>query len=277
MPGDSLKKIEKGATSHVDAVIMDWEDGVALSQKEIARQTTLTALRTLDFGRSERIIRVNPASSPLFSADLTALASAERLDCVVLPKTEHPDQFQAIHDRFPALPIIGIIESGLGVVKVRSIAEYALTQTGLVGLAFGAEDYAGSIGATRTPGGLEVLYARSAVVAHAAAYGLQAIDTPYVQLQDEAGLIADTQFAAQLGYTGKFAIHPKQISVLENAFNPTESAIVYAQRVIAAHDDQQANGTGVFELDGKMIDMPMVRAAETVITRAKAAGLIALS
>jgi len=141
-------------------------------------------------------------------------------------------------------------------------------------LIFGAEDLAGDIGAIRTPDGMEVLYARSSVVLHAKAFGLQAIDTPFVQLNDEPGLIAQTTQALQMGYTGKLAIHPKQVKQIQQVFTPRADEIAHAQLLIGAHDAQQAAGTGAFEYGGKMIDMPMIRAAETVIERARAAGLL---
>ena len=130
------------------------------------------------------------------------------------------------------------------------------------------------MGAVRTPDGWEGFYARSAVVLHAKAYGLQAIDTPYIHLNDENRLIAETEQALYMGYTGKLAIHPKQVAPIQNTFTPSSDEIAQAQALIAAHDAHQAAGAGVFQLEGKMIDMPMIRAAEAVLARARAAGLI---
>ncbi len=281
MPGDSIRKIEKGATLGVDSLIMDLEDGVALSQKATARQTVVDALRSLDFGRSERLIRINALSTPFFQDDLTRTLGA-RPDGYVIPKVENAQQVLYVSHwldvaesdyGFPpgAIRLIVIIESALGVINLREIAS---ADPRVVALAFGAEDFASSIGATRTAIGTEVLYARSAVVTYAAAFGLQAIDTPFVTLQDDDGLARDAETAAQMGYTGKLAIHPRQIVPIERAFNPGDAAIAYARRVLAANLEQQSNGTGVFELDGRMIDNPMVRTAETVLMRARAAGLI---
>lgn len=280
MPGDDLNKIQKGAASGVDSVIMDLEDGVAYKRKAEARNVTANALRTLDFGRSERLVRVNPVGTPFFADDLAAILPA-RPDGIVIPKLEGAAQLETIltllsfeeqRQGWPheSIRVIGIIESALGVIVLREL----VGSRRLDALAFGAEDYAASIGASRSPGGLEVLYGRSAVVAYAAAYGLGAIDTPYINLNDEIGLNEDAGFAASLGYTGKFVIHPKQVAAVERAFNPTESAIRYAMRVIEADGQQQDKGTGVFELDGKMIDMPMVRSAQKVVDRARAAGLM---
>ncbi len=282
MPGDDPHKIEKGAASGADSIIIDLEDGVALSQKAAARLTAVQALRTLEFGKTECLIRINPASGSFFQEDLTRTIGA-RPDGYVIPKVESAEQVQFISHwidqaardyDWPSgeIGLIAIIESALGVVNLREIGG---ADRRLMALAFGAEDFASSIGATRSAAGTEVLYARSAVVTYAAAFGLQAIDTPFINLQDEAGLIQDASVAAQMGYTGKFAIHPRQLAPIARAFNPTEAAIRYAQRVVAADRMHQQQGAGAFELDGKMIDRPMVRAAETVIERARAAGLIA--
>jgi citrate lyase beta subunit len=279
MPGDSRSKIEKGIALGVDSIIMDLEDGVALNNKPAARATTAAALRELDFGRSERLVRINPVGGGSHIADLEATVSA-RPDGFVIPKVEDAQQVQVVsawlshaeteHGWQPrSICLIAIIESARGVVNLREIAG---SDARLVALAFGAEDLAGDMGALRTTEGWEGFYARSAVVLHAKAFGLQAIDTPFVRLDDEAGLEKETRFAAQLGYTGKMAIHPKQVALIHALFTPTDSEIEAAKRLISAHDAHQAAGTGVFALDGRMIDMPMIRAAQTVLERARAAG-----
>ena len=170
------------------------------------------------------------------------------------------------------IALLAIIETALGVVNLREIAT---SSARLQALIFGAEDLAGDMGAVRTPDAWEVFYARSAVVLHAKAFGLQAIDTPFVHLNDENGLIAETEQALYMGYTGKLVIHPKQVAPIQHTFTPSAEEIEKAKALIAAHTAHQAAGTGVFQLEGKMIDMPMIRAAEAVIARAHAAGLIA--
>jgi citrate lyase beta subunit len=119
-----------------------------------------------------------------------------------------------------------------------------------------------------------VFYARSAVVTHAAAFGLQAIDTLVIDFNDEAALIDDARFGAQLGFSGKLAIHPRQVEVIQSIFTPSDEQIAEARRLIQAHDEQQTQGIGAFAFDGKMIDMPAIRAAQQVLARAQAAGKI---
>lgn len=281
MPGDDRRKIEKGASLGVDSIIMDLEDGVALKNKAAARSTTAAALREVDFGRAEKLVRINPHGNPLWHDDLMETLAA-RPDGYVLPKvgTAHEVQTLSVliadaeaRHGWPRgeIRLLVIIETARGVVNLRDIAH---SETRLDALIFGAEDLAGDIGATRTPDGWEVFYARSAVLIHAKAAGLQAIDTPFVDLNDTDALTADTRRALKMGYTGKLAIHPRQIEPIQQVFTPTAEEIARAKRLIDAHSAHQAAGSGVFELDGKMVDMPMVRAAEGVLERARAAGIV---
>lgn len=280
MPGDDRHKIEKGAASGADSIIMDLEDGVALNRKPEARLTILNALREVDFGRTERLVRLNPVGSG-FEEDDLAGTIAGRPDGYVLPKVESIRQVQQIsaliedaeraHDwPLGGIRLLPIIETARAVAYLRDIAE---CDARLDALIFGAEDLAGDIGATRKADGWEVFYARSAVVIHAKAAGLDAIDTVQVELNDIPALVAQTEMAQRMGYTGKLAIHPRQVDPIQAVFTPSAEEIARAKRIIDAHTAHQAAGTGAFSLDGKMVDMPIVRAAESVLARARAAGI----
>jgi len=130
------------------------------------------------------------------------------------------------------------------------------------------------IGGKRTPDNHEVAYPRSAVALTAAAFGLQALDMVYVRYKDMDGLRAETEAAATLGYQGKQVIHPAQASVVQQVFTPSEEEVAHAQKVLAAMQEAEARGEGVIGLDGHMVDMPMIRAAQRVLARARAAGMI---
>ena len=276
-PGTERRKIDKASGLDVDGVILDLEDAAALSRKAEARDVTFTALAECDFGDSERIVRVNPVGSGFEEDDLAALTDAAVLpDAVVLPKTESADHVRWLADRLAAAEqvrgvdegrtaILALIETALGVVELPRIAAAG---DRLAALLFGAEDLCGDIGATRSAEGTEVLYARSAMVLHAAAFGKQAIDTPFVDLTDIEALKDDTRRAMLMGYTGRMAIHPKQLVPIVEVYTPTADELAAARRLLAEHDKHQAAGRGVFELDGKMVDMPMVRAARRVVARA---------
>ncbi len=274
MPGDSLRKMQKAAIWEVDTVILDLEDAVAQSQKEAARAITAEALATVDFGGRERLVRVNAVSSGLPAAEVAATGGG-RPDGYIVPKVEDPADLHAVAhfvsqaERDHHLPegsirLFAMIETALGVMNLREIA--AATPR-LAGLIFGAEDLAGDIGSIRTLAAWEVFYARSAVVTAAAAYRLQAFDMIFADFNDDAGLEAESRFARQLGYTGKTCIHPNQTPIINRAFSPDAAEVERAQRLVVAFAAQQAAGAGAFTFEGKMVDMPMLRAAQRILAR----------
>lgn len=280
MPGDDWRKINKATTLGVDSICMDTEDGVALTQKEVARATIVKALGELDFGRSERLVRINAVGTEFVAADLAALLPA-RPDGVVIPKVASAAEVLWVSERVSAaeaehgwepgsVALLAIIETALGIANLKEIAA---ADPRLAALIFGAEDLAGDMGAIRTPTSWEVFYARSAVVVHAAAYDLQAIDLLKVDFRDLEALHQEARQGAEMGYGGKQIIHPNQVEPVQTAFTPTEAEIAQARRVVEMFAAHQAEGTGAFALDGKMVDMPVVRAAERVLARAQVAGI----
>lgn len=284
MPGDSRRKIDKGASSGVDSVIMDLEDGVALGEKDAARASIRTALDEVDFGRTERLVRINGVQSPWFMDDLGAVLPGHP-DGIVVPKIESPEALRLIDRRLSqaevergwqpnTIALLIMIETARGVVALREIAATAAQCPRLQALIFGAEDLAADLGATRTPAGWEVFPARAAVVLHAKANGLQAIDGVFIALEDEAGLIADTDAARSLGYDGKTCIHPRQVAPVQAVFTPTPAQVERAMRLVLAYTTHQAEGRGAFAYEGQMVDLPIVRAAQTILAHARAAGLL---
>lgn len=278
MPGDDRHKIEKATRLDVDCICMDMEDGVALSRKDAARRTIAAALVELAFGRSDKLTRINPVGSGLEAADLDAVLPAHP-DGVVVPKVERVEQLAWVSERIEtaeldygwpvhSVRLIALVESAKSILNLKEIAAHPR----LDALMFGAEDLAASLGALRTPGGWEVFYARSAVVLTAAAYGLQSIDMVSIDFKDLEALRQEASFGARLGYSGKQIIHPDQVGPVQAAFTPDEASILQAQHLVQAFEEHQAQGSGAFALDGKMIDRPLIRAAEGVLERAHAAG-----
>jgi citrate lyase beta subunit len=281
MPGDDLRKIQKASQLGVDCVCMDMEDGVAVSRKPAARETIAEALRTIDFGTSEKLARINAVGSGLEGEDLDTVLPAHP-DGIVIPKVESAEQIAWVSAKITAqehahawqigsIGLIVIVESARGIVNLEKIAG---ADSRLQALIFGAEDLAGDIGATRTPAGWEIFYARSAVLLNAAAFGLQAIDLVFMDLYDLDGLRKEAVTGAQMGFTGKQVIHPNQVGPVQEAFTPDNNAIVQALRVLQAFNEHQSAGRGAFAMDGKMVDMPVIRAAEQVLVRARAAGKV---
>ena len=278
MPGDSRPKIEKAISLGVDCICMDMEDGTAFNRKENAREVIAKALQELDFGNAEKLIRINGVGTGLEADDLAATL-LHHPDGVVIPKAESLEQIEWLSEQIEAMElsqgwqlnkirILAIIESAKGVANLPEIA----THPRLDALLFGAEDYSASVGATRTRGGLEVLYARSKVVLHAAVNELQAIDIVYVDYKDAVKLKIEALQGVQMGFTGKQIIHPHQLAPVQEAFSPSETEIDYAERLLADFEAAEAEGAGVIAFEGKMIDMPLVKSARNVIERAKAAG-----
>ncbi|MCW5874808.1 MAG: CoA ester lyase [Anaerolineales bacterium] len=275
VPGSDWRKMEKAASLGADCVCLDLEDGVAPSSKTEARLLISKALSELDFGRSERLLRVNSADSGLQAEDLR-LAGHPSLQGLVLPKAGSAADVQAVgHVLLRAeqernlppntLSLLTQIESAMGLVNLKEIAS---ADPHLVALVFGSEDFASDVGAIRTPQADEIFYARSAVAIHAAAFGLQAIDMLHVNFKDAAGLSQLAAQGARLGYSGMQIVHPDQIAPVVAAFTPSAEEVAWAQRVVDGYEQHAAEGRGAFALDGKMIDMPLVKAARRVLARA---------
>ena len=276
MPGTDWRKIEKAATElDADSVCLDLEDGVALNAKAEARDTVVRALQTLDFRRSEKLVRINSMDSGLAEEDLAAVLPAHP-DGLVVPKVRNANHVQWLHEQLSSgedrygwkrgsLNLILIIESARGIVELDEIVK---ASTRIAALVFGAEDFASDIGAVRTKEAFEVLYARSKVVTYAKARGIQAIDIVYPDFRDPEGFTAEARQGMMIGYTGKQLIHPDQIPLIHAVYKPTPEEIAHARRVMEAHEAYQKSGTGAFALDGKMVDMPVVKQAELVLDRA---------
>lgn len=281
VPGDDKHKIEKATALGVDCICMDMEDGVAANRKQQARQTIAEALLSLDFGRAERLVRINAVGSGLEEADLQIVLAAHPQG-VVIPKVGSGDQISWASARIAEIEkeygwpvgqigLIALVESARAVIDLRAIAG---ADPRLCALIFGAEDLAGDIGALRTAEAWEVFYARSAVVTHAAAFGLQAIDMVNIDFRNLDRLKAEALMGARMGFSGKQVIHPDQIEPVQLAFTPDDQAIARAKHVLELFADYQKAGKGAFAIDGIMVDAPLIRAAERVLARAAAAGKI---
>jgi citrate lyase beta subunit len=279
MPGDDRRKIEKATTLGVDSICMDLEDGTAINRKAEARAVIAQAMRELDFGASERCIRINSIGSGWEADDLAAALEA-RPDSIAVPKVESPEQVTWVSSRIESyelshgLPLGGIrmiilVETAKGILNLKEIAG---SDKRLDAIIFGGEDFAASIGATRTKDALELLYAREAVITACAAYDLQAIDIVTIDFKDLDALRAESEAGAWLGFVGKQIIHPAQVEPVQAAFTPGDEAIAYARRVVETFEANQKEGKGAYALDGKMIDMPLLKNAQKVLERAKAAG-----
>ena len=280
MPGDDWKKITKAITLGVDCICMDMEDGVAVNKKAEARGTIAKALRELEFDKSEKLARINAVGSGMEKEDIEAVLPYHP-DGIVIPKMESLEQIQWAHEIIEAaelkngwpmnsIRVVVGVETAKGILNLKEIASHPR----LDALIFGGEDFAASVGATRTRDAVELLYARQAVVTAAAAFGLQAIDIVAIDFKDIEALTKESEFGAQLGFTGKQIIHPAQVEPVQAAFTPNDEAIAHAKRIVETFEASQKEGKGAYALDGKMIDMPLLKNAQKVLDRARAAGKV---
>jgi citrate lyase subunit beta/citryl-CoA lyase len=267
VPGDQPRKLERAAAAGADVVVLDLEDAVTADRKHQGRGCVAAALAEVDYGTSERVVRVN--SEPgLKERDLEAAVGA---DALLLPKVESPGDLDDLRLLVGAvlgieIPIIALVaEAPTGVLQAGS---FVARSPGVVAWMWGSEDLAGFTGcAPRQPGepfvGVLAL-ARDTTVLLAGATGTQAIDTVYPYYRDVDGLRAEAAAAAGAGFAGKAVIHPDQIGPVHEAFTPTEAEVARAQEVL----DAFADGAGVASLDGQMLDLPHVRAAQRILSRA---------
>lgn len=278
MPGDNWKMITKSITLGVDSICMDMEDGTAINKKVEARTTIAKALQELDFGASEKLARINSVGSGWEKDDIEAVLPYHP-DGIVIPKVESFEQVEwasrIIEDaelkngwKVNSIRILIGVETAKGILNLKEIAAYPR----LDAIIFGGEDFAASIGAVRTKDAIELLYARQAVIVACAAYDLQPIDIVTIDYKDLEALKVESEFGARLGFSGKQIIHPNQVQAVQEAFTPSAEAIAYARRIVETFESSQKEGKGAYSLDGKMIDMPLLKNAQKVLARANAAG-----
>jgi len=287
VPGDSEKKLEKGFGAEADVVIVDLEDSVAPQNKEAARAVAAAfiAARRQETGPAV-YIRVNDLSTGLTDDDLAALVPA-RPDGIMLPKSNSGQDVQRLAAKLRVaeaeagisdgttwiVPIIS--ETAVGVLAG---ASYAGASGRLAGLTWGAEDLSAAIGAraARDEHGryTDVFrLARAVTILAAGAAEVAAIDTVFPNFRDMAAFEAECREAERDGFTGKMAIHPAQVPVINAAFTPSREAVEHSAAVVAAFE--AAGNPGVVGIDGKMYDRPHLRLAERLLARARAAGVFA--
>ena len=279
-PGDSPDLMRKAPGAGADVICFDLEDAVAPGRKEEARAAVREVLADPEFDPDAEVCVRLTAESP--GADLDGVLGLDegegrsgergtdgvRLDAVMLPKVEAADRVAdaaaLCADRGVEPAVFALVETAAGVLSAQAIAAADATDA----LVFGAEDLAADVGATRTDEGTEVLYAREHVVLAASAAGVDAVDTVFTDFSDEAGLREDAAFARRLGYDGKLAIHPAQVAPITEAFTPDPEDVEWAAAVLDARDEAEREGKAVFQVDGEMIDAPLIAQAERILDRA---------
>jgi citrate lyase subunit beta / citryl-CoA lyase len=276
LPGNEPKYMLNAGLHQPDGVILDLEDSVHPDAKPMARVLVRNALRHVDFGGAERMVRINQL--PLGLEDLDEVVP-ERPDLVLIPKVERPAQVAEVADRIariigpdrPTVWIMPILESALGIENAFAIAT---ASTSVAALTIGLEDYTADLGVVKTAEGAETLWARNRVVNAARAAGVQAIDSVYGDVQDDEGLRAWGLAARAMGFIGMGCVHPRQIRIIHDTFAPTPPEIERALRIVDAFREADARGLGVVSLGSKMIDPPVVLRARRLVERARDMGLL---
>jgi citrate lyase subunit beta/citryl-CoA lyase len=269
VPAGRPRMIEKARTLDADAVIVDLEDGTGAGEKLEARAALPAQLAGGWPDRPVLFVRVNGPSTDYFVDDMTtAVACTPYGICV--PKCETAEDVKRAEyyvERAgggPAIRLLPFVESALGVVNAYEIAG---ASERVVAIALGSEDLAADVGLRRTKAGAEIAYYRGAIATAARAAGVLAIDAVFIDFNDPEGLAADAASGRAAGFAGKQLIHPSQIAVTQRAFAPTAEELTRAERIVAAFEAAEREGTGVVVVDGQMIDRPVVLQARRLLRK----------
>lgn len=280
LPGNNPNMLINGNCLGADAVIFDLEDAVSPAEKDAARILVRNTMRYMDFGGCERIVRINSIDTAFWQADLEEILPFKP-DLILLPKTGTAADVQAadaymsgIEEKLAfeknTVGLMPLIETAMGVENAYAIAS---ASSRVQALFLGAEDLTADLQCKRTKEGREIEYARTRLVVAARAAGVDVYDTPFTDVNDDEGIVKDTELAKALGFTGKASISPRHVEVINQVFSPTMKEIDYAYEVMDAIALAKQQGKGAIALHGKMIDAPIVARAERTIAMAKALGL----
>ncbi len=283
VPGADPRKLERAREAGADTLLFDLEDSVAPPEKAEARRHVGAALRAGGFGATEAAVRINAAGTADCDADLAAVVESGGRT-IMLPKAERVEEIDRVVETLqrlergrgeadgPAAKLLLLVESPLGIAQALAIGRSAPR---IEALCFGHADFALQLGLPDADPSQGIVYhARCALVIAAKACGLAPIDTVHLAVKDEVGFRDAAERGLHLGFEGKLCIHPRQVEIANAVYTPGLAQIDYARRVIAAWKDAQADGRGVFTLDGKMMDAPLVAVQRRVLERARRAGAL---
>ena len=279
LPGNNPNMLINASHLLSDAIIFDLEDAVSPTEKDAARILVRNTMKYSDLSACEVIIRINSVDTDYWKDDIDTVLP-EKPSLILLPKTASAKDVQTLSDymgeveRRIGIPVgtVGImplIETALGVENAFSIASADRVRA----LFLGGEDLTADLQCKRTKEGEEIRYARTRLVVAARAAGVDVYDTPFTDVNDDEGIVKDTQLAKSLGFTGKASISPRHVEVINEIFSPTVAEIEYAYEVIDAIRLAKSQGKGAISLRGKMIDAPIVARAERTIAMAAILGM----
>ena len=276
VPGNRANMLERAKEFPADIIMVDLEDSVPPEEKVNARNLAIEWVPKLRALGHRVMVRVNSLDTGLTRDELTAVVNPD-LAGISLGKVESPQDVRDVASILTSLErsvgiepgqvkIIPWIENARALVAAYQIAR---ASDRIVGIAFGGEDYTDDMGLERTDTGEEIYFPRATVAVAARAARVASLDSPYVLFRNSDGLRADAGQARKLGFTGKFAIHPAQIDIINELFSPSDEELAYAQKVVDAWNEAEAQGRGSVDLDGRMIDVPVIKRAQNLLALAE--------
>ena len=280
LPGNNPNMLINGNCLGSDAVIFDLEDAVAPDQKDAARILVRNTMKYMDFRGCEIIVRINSIDTPYWQEDIAQILPYQP-GLILLPKTcKASDVLEAdaymtqleesLGMEKNTVGLMPLIETALGVENAFAIASAC---SRVKALFLGAEDLTADLQCKRTKQGREIEYARTRLVVAARAAGVDVYDTPFTDVNDDEGIVADATLAKSLGFTGKASISPRHVEVINSVFSPTQKDVDYAYEVMEVIELAKQQGKGAISLHGKMIDAPIVNRAKQTIAMAQALGM----
>lgn len=280
VPGNNPAMMADAHIYGPDSIMLDLEDAVTMTEKDAARMLVYNALKSVDYGDTEMVVRINPLNTPYGKKDVEAMVKAG-VDVIRMPKTETADEVREVEREIEKVEkeigclgrtkIMAAIESALGVVNAYDIAT---ASPRMMGIALGAEDYSANLKTQRSDSGEELRLARETIIVAARAAGIDAFDTVYSNLNDMEAFRREVEYIKTLGFDGKSIINPRQIEVVNEVFAPTQKAIDKALAIVAAIKEAEKKGSGVIAVNGKMVDRPVVIRAQRTIDLAIASGIL---
>ncbi|MBX4263039.1 HpcH/HpaI aldolase/citrate lyase family protein [Clostridium estertheticum] len=280
MPGNNSGMLQNAGILGADSIILDLEDAVSLTEKDSARILVKEAIKNVDYNNVEVVVRVNPLTTEYAQKDIDVIARVKP-DALMIPKATE-EELEAIDEILTrietqedflngSIKLIPIVETAYGVENVYNIIK---SSKRVVAVLLGGEDLTSDLGIKRTKEGEEIFYARNRVAIACKAMKIDSIDTPFTDTNDFEGLAKDAVRAKSLGLTGKATINPRQIDLIHSVFAPTQEEIKHAKRVLTAMIEAEKDGKGVFSLDGKMVDAPVINRAKNTVELAKLLGVM---
>lgn len=280
VPGNNPAMMADAHIYGPDSIMLDLEDAVTMTEKDAARMLVYNALKSVDYGDTEMVVRINPLNTPYGKKDVEAMVKAG-VDVIRMPKTETAEEVREVEREIEKVEkeigclgrtkIMAAIESALGVVNAYDIAT---ASPRMMGIALGAEDYSANLKTQRSDSGEELRLARETIIVAARAAGIDAFDTVYSNLNDMDAFRREVEYIKTLGFDGKSIINPRQIEVVNEVFAPTQKAIDKALAIVAAIKEAEKKGSGVIAVNGKMVDRPVVIRAQRTIDLAIASGIL---